>query len=75
MLKGMSRRSLLQFAGAGAWLGSRMATARQAETSGALRQHIDADWFRKALIEEIDHWRKSAELPSGFVQQTIDRLR
>ena len=69
----ISRRNLLQFAGAGALFGSRVVAAQRVKPSATVRQHIDADWFRKALADEIQHWFKSAELPSGFVQQRIDR--
>jgi mannose/cellobiose epimerase-like protein (N-acyl-D-glucosamine 2-epimerase family) len=73
MPEAISRRSLLQLAGAGAALWNRNAAAQRATPSATLRQHIDPDWFRKALAAEIDHWRTSAELPTGFVQQSIDR--
>jgi cellobiose epimerase len=69
----ISRRRLFQAAGASALLGSRVALAQRVAPSSAARKHIDADWFRKALKEEIDHWRDAAELPTGFVQQRIDR--
>jgi hypothetical protein len=73
MLEGMSRRNLLQFAGGAAAFWNQKAAAQRATPSATIRQHIDAEWFRKALSAEIDHWRQSAELPSGFVQQGIDR--
>ncbi len=68
-----SRRRLLRLAGASALLRNRIATAQRVTPSATVREHIDADWFRKALSDEIQHWFKSAELSSGFVQQRIDR--
>lgn len=73
MLKAISRRNVLQLAGAGAWLGSRMATAQRARPSMALRQHVDPEWFYKALADETERWLKAAEMPSGFVHERLDR--
>ncbi len=79
---GLSRRDFVQRAGAALLLKTRLVQAQQGPSQGAhegathsaaLRRHIDRHWFRKALMDEIDRWRNFAELPSGFVQQSMNR--
>jgi mannose/cellobiose epimerase-like protein (N-acyl-D-glucosamine 2-epimerase family) len=52
-----------------------MATAQRAAPSrkGALRAHIDPEWFRKALADETEHWLKAADTPNGFFRPSLDR--
>ncbi len=84
----LSRRDFVQRAGASLLLKTQLLRAQQAAVHGVaaqgattegaarsakLRSHLDQDWFRKGLLDEIDRWRNSAELPSGFVQQSLDR--
>ncbi len=35
--------------------------------------HIDAEWFRSALLGEAAHWREAAATESGFFQPFLDR--
>ncbi len=74
----LSRRDFVQVAGISLLLKRRLLQAQQAPAqpttcSATLRLHIDPDWLRTALLEEIDHWRNSAELPNGFIQQGLDQ--
>jgi cellobiose epimerase len=40
----------------------------------AWRNHIDPDWVKKALIENLlDHWLKASVMPNGFIQENLDR--
>jgi mannose/cellobiose epimerase-like protein (N-acyl-D-glucosamine 2-epimerase family) len=34
---------------------------------------IDCEWFRKAILEEVGHWRAAVVTPSGFFQASLDR--
>jgi mannobiose 2-epimerase len=39
-----------------------------------IRQHIDREWVRKALINDLlDHWLTASVMPSGFIQENLDR--
>jgi len=60
----VSRRDLLQLAGVGLF---------EQKTSHAVRDHIDAEWFRKTLAGETANWLKAAATPTGFFQVTLDR--
>jgi len=35
--------------------------------------HIDCEWFRQAILEEVGHWRAATVTPSGFLQPALDR--
>jgi len=63
-----SRRSLIQLAGTAALLRNAAAAP-----SAALRQHIDANWFRKTLAAECEHWLKASDTPNGFFRPSISR--
>jgi mannose/cellobiose epimerase-like protein (N-acyl-D-glucosamine 2-epimerase family) len=66
----LSRRKWLQSAGLLASLGGQVVRDARAATSD---KHIDVQAFRQAILEEVDHWRTAAELPTGCVQTSIDR--
>lgn len=69
----ISRRTLFQLAGTGAFYRSAEGAAQKADASHDARQHIDAAWFRKALTEETEHWLKAADTPNGFFLARLDR--
>lgn len=41
--------------------------------AAAAEPRIDCDWFRKAILEEVGHWRAAVVTPSGFLQPSLDR--
>jgi mannose/cellobiose epimerase-like protein (N-acyl-D-glucosamine 2-epimerase family) len=58
----------MQFAVAGAFLGSGPATAQQRSASRvAAGGHIDGDWFRNVLAQETERSLKTIVTPSGFL--------
>ena len=39
-----------------------------------IRKYIDRTWIRKALVTDLlDHWVKASLMPSGFIQENLDR--
>ena len=36
-------------------------------------QHIERDWLRQTLTQEVGHWRVAVVTPSGFFQPSLDR--
>jgi len=41
--------------------------------AAAAEQQIDCDWFHKAILEEVAHWRAATVTPSGFLRPSLDR--
>jgi cellobiose epimerase len=63
----ISRRNLLQSVGAGILLGLRSGSAQSAKTRSLTADHIDAEWFRKALADGAEKSLKTLVTPSGFL--------
>jgi mannose/cellobiose epimerase-like protein (N-acyl-D-glucosamine 2-epimerase family) len=39
-----------------------------------IAKHIDRAWIRKSLVNDLlDYWVKAAVMPSGFIQENLDR--
>ncbi|HEX3747476.1 MAG TPA: AGE family epimerase/isomerase [Bryobacteraceae bacterium] len=39
-----------------------------------IRQHIDPEWVKKALLHDmLDHWLTASVMPNGFIQENLDR--
>jgi mannobiose 2-epimerase len=39
-----------------------------------IRKHVDRDWVRKSAVNDLlDYWVKAAVMPSGFIQENLDR--
>src|SRR5579871_1105129 len=39
-----------------------------------IQKHIDREWVKNALIHDmLDHWREASVMPSGFIQENLDR--
>jgi len=41
--------------------------------AAAAQPQIDCDWFHKAILEEVGHWRAATVTPSGFLRASLDR--
>ena len=67
MAEYISRRSLLQSAGAGIWLGAQSSPAQPAKTQSRGADHIDVEWYRKALAEGAERTLTTMVSPNGFL--------
>jgi mannose/cellobiose epimerase-like protein (N-acyl-D-glucosamine 2-epimerase family) len=39
-----------------------------------IRNHVDRQWLKKALVNDLlDYWVKASVMPSGFIQENLDR--
>src|SRR6185436_8167335 len=39
-----------------------------------IRKHVDRAWVRKAMVNDLlDYWLKASVMPSGFIQENLDR--
>jgi mannobiose 2-epimerase len=50
-----------------------LACLAPALSGAAAEQHIDPQWFRQALLDEVSRWRTAAFTPTGFFQPSLDR--
>ena len=49
---------------------SKMARAPEAE----IKQHLDREWLKKAFLNDMmEHWLTASVMPSGFIQENLDR--
>lgn len=47
---------------------------KTAAAKQAAHAHIDRTWVKKALVTELlDHWLSASVMPSGFIQENLDR--
>lgn len=74
----MSRRAhCLSLCGALAFtrsLGKGASRAYHRIPESEIRRHIDRNWVRKSLVNDLlDYWVKSSVMPSGFIQENLDR--
>lgn len=64
-----------------ATLGSAQEAAKSASTKihqripdSEIRKHVDREWVRKSLVNDLlDHWVQASLMPSGFIQENLDR--
>src|SRR4051794_18669222 len=50
--------------------GKKAARASEAD----IQQHIDRAWVKKAFLNDMmDHWVSASVMPSGFIQENLDR--
>jgi len=39
-----------------------------------IRKYVDREWIRKSLVNDLlDHWVQASLMPSGFIQENLDR--
>ena len=39
-----------------------------------IRKHVDREWIRKSLVNDLlDHWVQASLMPNGFIQENLDR--
>ena len=83
----VSRRNLVQLGGAGLlWLHTLKTASAQGPSPSSpgkrysrlpnseIAKHIDRAWVRKSLINDLlDYWVKASVMPSGFIQENLDR--
>ena len=66
------------------WMGlASLGSAQEAKPSAPVKtrlpnseiaKHIDRDWIRKSLVNDLlDHWVKASIMPNGFIQENLDR--
>jgi len=71
-----TRREFTRLAVGGASLlsGYGLAQATKSNTAAAAAKHIDRAWLKKAFIGDLlDHWLAASVMPSGFIQENLDR--
>src|ERR1039457_7067452 len=50
------------------------ATTYKRISDAEIRQHIDREWIRKSLVNDLlDYWVKASVMPHGFIQENLDR--
>ena len=71
-----TRREFTRLAVGGASIlsGYGFAQATKSNSAAPAARHIDRAWLKKAFIEDLlDHWLAASVMPSGFIQENLDR--